>query len=175
MAQPGTQRQIPDHSIFDYFRKQHYLGNYYKYALNFTSGGTTEVAEILLQNPAVAASAFPSGYISLFVDLRRLSSLTASDSAVMRTYFNPTFSVAGTAQTPVNVRPASLNVSNATLTTAPTVSVNGTLIETIAAASYVTTLANDLYILDPGESLLITLQNTASSAAISASIGWFEL
>lgn len=177
MSTSATNKQIPDAAIMDHYNKQAYLGNRYNYILSYTAAGTGEVAQILLQNLAVVGSAFPAqngAWKALFVDLRSITGLTASDVYTMKTYLNPTVSSVGTAQTPVNLRPASTNTSIATVHSAPSVSANGTLVETLASPALGTQMASNLIILDPGQSLLITLQ-TAISGVINAQIGWYEL
>jgi hypothetical protein len=170
---PATNKQIPDHAILDHYNKQTYLGNKYSYTLSISAAGTSEVAEIYLANPAVITSAFPN-QVALFVDLRRMSGLTASANNVMKMYLNPTISSPGTSRTPQNIRPASPNASIATLQSAPTASANGSLIEALSSPSFSTVLSNDLIILDPGQSILITIQ-TATSAVVVAELEWYEL
>lgn len=174
---PATNRQLPDNAILDLFNKQTYLGNRYTFVMAFTAAGTTETVSLLLQNPAQTTVAFPSqgGPSSLFVDLRRMSGITAITSAnIMRTYLNPTVTAVGTAKTPINMRKASPNTSIASLHSGPTISANGTLIEAISSANPETIASGDLIILDPGQSLLITLQ-TETSAVINAQLSWYEV
>ncbi len=125
-------------------------------------------------NPAVSASSFPSGYQSLFVDLRRLSGVTASATNVMRVYLSPTITSNGTPVVPVNLRPANSSVSIAGLYSSPTISANGTLIETLSAAALTSISSEQLIVLDPGKSLLITLQTTNSAVAV-AQLSWAEI
>ncbi len=174
---PATNRQIPDSAILDHFNKQVYLGNRYSFTLAFTAAGTTETVSFLLQNPAQTTVAFPSqsGPSALFVDLRRMSGNTAITTAnIMRVYLNPTVTAVGTARIPLNMRPASPNVSIASLHSAPTISANGTLIEAISSSAPNSVSSGELIILDPGQNLLITLQ-TETSAVISAALGWYEV
>lgn len=174
--QPGTNRQVPDHSIMDHFEKQTYLGNQYIYSVASSEiGATSETAIILLQNPVVSTNAFPSGYTSLFVNLRKIICLTASQTAIMRLYLNPTFSAAGTAETPINLRPASPNTSIATLSVAPTVSANGTFIEILSSTPMVEDSASKLIVLDPGQTLLITAQVSSDSTFVATELAWYEL
>lgn len=173
MATPATNRQIPDNAILDHFNKQVYLGNKFKYVLSSTAGGTSETAQLLLTNPAVTTAAFPN-QVALFVDLRRLTGLTAASTNVMKVYLNPTVTGAGTPVVPLNLRPASSNVAVAALASGPTVSANGSLVEALAAGALASNSSNDLIILDPGKSLLITLQSP-TSAVIDAELSWYEL
>ncbi len=174
---PATNRQLPDNAILDHFNKQVYLGNRYTFVLPITSAGTSEVAQLVLQNPAQTANAFPLqiGPSSLFVDLRQLSGASAITTAsVMRVYLNPTISALGTAKTPINMRKASTNASIGVLHSAPTASANGTLVEVLTENAPVTVKSNELIILDPGQSLLITIQ-TENSAIINAQLSWYEI
>lgn len=174
--QPGTNKQVPEHSIMDHFDKQTYLSNQYVYSVGSSEiGSTSETAIILLQNPAVSVSAFPSGYQSLFVNLRKIICLTASETAIIRLYLNPTFSAAGTSETPINMRPASSSVSVSKLSVGPTVSVNGTFIEILTSNPMVEDSATKLLILDPGQTLLITAQTSSSSTLVATELAWFEL
>jgi len=75
----------------------------------------------------------------------------------------------------VNQRPASTNTSVATLTTAPTVSANGTLIGSVASTAFVPNAANSLFILDPGQTLLVTLIAGSNATNVSAELSWYEL
>lgn len=170
----GTNRQVPDNAIFDHFGKQVYLGNQWNYVLASTSSGTGEVAKLLLVNPAVTASAFPASYISLFCNLRRLANPTASANTVVRVYLNPTYSAAGSAAMATNSRPAQPNGKVGALTTGPTVSVNGTLIEVLTAGNFEMAESNSLFILDPGNSMLITVAS-ADAAVNDVQFGWFEI
>ena len=172
---PGTNRQVPEHAIYDANNKQTYLGNQYIYTIGSqTPGVTTEYPLLLLQNPAVSTSAFPSGYKSLFINLKNIISLTGSASALLRVYLNPTITSAGTAQTPLNLRPLSPNTSIATLTLNPTISANGSLVEVIASQALTTFQSQLLEIIDPTQALLITVQTSTTSTAIACELGWFE-
>jgi hypothetical protein len=172
---PATNRQVPDHSIMDHYNKQTYLGNKFVYASNQAIASTSEIPLLLLQNPAVATSSFPSGYTGLFVDLMKLAVITASQSAVIRVYLNPTTPVAGTAKTPTNLRYASATTSIAALSAAPTVSGNGTLINVLSALPGQPDRSDLLVILDPGQNMLLTIQATANPTTIAQSISWYEL
>lgn len=174
--QPGTKNQIPENSILDHFDKQAYLGNQFAFVLSdFSAGATSETPFLLLSNPAVSASAFGTGYGSLFQNLRRIISLTANDTVILRAYMNPTVTANGTAKTPVNVRPGSSNTSIAKLYESPSVSANGTLVDVIASNAFDPKDSSSLLILDPGQSLLLTVQQSAGAGVVGCSLGWFEL
>lgn len=171
---PATNRQVPDHSIMDYYEKQNYLGNQFIYTSSVTPGVTTELPILLLQNPTVVGSGFPSGYKALFVNTRKVSSTTASATAILRYYLSPTFSVAGATQTPLNLRPASPNTSQAVLSTLPTVSANGKLVFFLSSSSFVSDSDGKFVIVDPGQTLLVTAQSSSGSGTLLSSLGWFE-
>lgn len=173
---PMTNRQLPDNAILDRFNKQAYLGNRFIFSVPGDEiGATSETPILLLTNPAVSKTSFPSGWAALFCDLRRIGCLTAAESAVLRFYLTPTFSAAGTAKVPQNIRPGSPNVSIAALSQGPTVSNNGVLVGTICAGALITAQADEILILDPGQSLLITAQTASSSTFVAIDLGWYEL
>jgi hypothetical protein len=177
MAQnPGTNRQIPDHSIMDLMGKQCYLGNEFIYANSKASfAATTETPILLLSNPAVTASGFPSGYVSLFVNLNKLIVATASQNVIMRIYLNPAGITAGTSETPVNLRPQSPTTSIAALSINPTGTISGNPIQVLAAQIGLPDTSDVLMILDPGNSILITAQASATATAMVNELSWFEL
>ena len=172
---PSTNKQIPDHSIMDAYNKQVYLGQQYGYAVSNTPASTSETPLLLLQNPAVSTSSFPSGYQALFLNLVKLACLTSGQSAILRIYQSPTVTTAGTVQTPVNKRPASPNTSIASLHLSPTVSANGTLIGILSALPGQPDLTEVLTVLDPAQSVLITVQTSSSSTAVAVQLGHYEL
>lgn len=81
----------------------------------------------------------------------------------------------GTSVTPVNLRPASPTTSIAALSTVPTVSANGTLLFALAAIPGSADAIAPMLVLDPGKTLLITIQTTATSTVSVPSLGWYEL
>ena len=173
--QPGTNKQIPDHAIMDFYNKQNYLGNAFIYcnpSVEITS--TSEYPLLLLSNPAVSATAFPSGYQSLFVNLKKGTCLTANESAIFRYYLNPT-GTAGTAQTAINLRPLSTASSIAALSLSPTISANGSPLESMACLAFETVSSSLMAILDPGQSLLVTVQAASTSTYVSPVLGWYPL
>lgn len=163
-----TKNQIPDHSIMDHFKKQTYLGNEYIYSASTAIGGTSEVPLLYLANPAGSAK-------SLFYGMRKLICATASNSAIARFYLNPVSITGGSTETPINLRVASSNESIATLTLSPSVGGSfGSLIDILSSLNPSPDESNTLIILDPGESLLITSQCSASSTVITKN-SWYEL
>lgn len=170
---PATSRQVPDHAILDAYNKQNYLGNQYNFAITQATGGTSEVTSLYLSNPVVTTTSFQN-QSALFVNLRRISGVTASANATMKVYLGPTISVAGTTQTPRNLRPAWPSTSIATLQSTPTATSNGTLIEGLSALALTSVQSNNLIILDPGKSILVTLQ-TSVTASVIVELDWYEL
>ena len=174
-----TQNQVASNSILDAFNRQTYLGNQFVYASAQTSAGTTETPVLYLLNPVITSSATGSASTkALFVNHLAVTSATASNSAVVRVYLNPAVSANGTAKTPANVRPGSANTSISSLFSVPTVTSNGTLIATLAAAPLSTSRAPAdavLTILDQGQSLLVTVQTSATSTATVIELGQYEL
>lgn len=169
--QPATNKQVSDHAIMDYFNKQVYLANTYSFALNNTSGGTTEVPLILIRNTSVIYT-----QPSIFISRKNLLSLTTGDGAIVKCYLNPTVTVNGTAATGIiNQRPGSPSISTATITTLPTVTANGTLVDVIAAPALQNGLSQAMQILDAGQSMLITMTTSASGALTSTIMGWYEI
>jgi hypothetical protein len=172
----STNKQVPDYAMVDNFNKQNYLGNQYIYSLgNNEITSTSETALIYLNNPLVTMGSFPSNYKSLFCNLVKLICVTASETALFRVYLNPTISGAGTTETPTNLRSASSNTSIALLELSPITSANGTLILTLAAIPGLPDISNVLTILDPGKSLLITVQTSSTSTFIASQLSWYEL
>lgn len=173
---PATNRQVPDNAILDAFNKQTYLGNQFAYSLGNTEiTSTSETPLILIENPTVATSSFPSGYVALFSNIRKLTCITTSQTALFRFYVNPTVTGAGTTQSVINLRPASATTSIATVTLSPSVSSNGTLFDSVASTAFVTSLSSSLAILDPGQNMLVTVQTSSATTFISATLGWWEL
>lgn len=172
---PSTNKQVPEHAIMDIFGKQSYLANQYAYAVDSEPGTTSEYPLILLSNPAVSASSFPSGYVSLFCQKIRLSCLTASQTAVVRLYLNPTVGSAGTSETPIQLRAASSNVSIAALSISPTISSNGKLIDISSASLGLSTTLDVMSVIDPGQSLLVTVQTSSTTTYVGVTLPWWEI
>lgn len=176
MTTPATVNQIPDHAILDHYNKQNYLGNRFVYSLDSQSiASTAETPLFLLTNPAVTTSAFPSTFKALCFDIKKVSCLTASQNAILKFYVTPTISANGTAKTPQNVRPASSTVSIAKLYQTPTIGANGTLVNELISSAFVPDSSDTLFILDPGQSLLINVKVSANPTVISVDLGWYEL
>lgn len=162
-----TPNQNPSNSILDVFNKQVYLGNQFSYAASITPGATSETLLLLLNNASTTKS--------LFVCHRKLITVTASQTCILRYYLNPTVTGAGTPVTPTNLRIANANVSVATLGTSPTASANGTLFCTLSSTPAVSDSSDFLTILDPEQSILVTSVASSNSTVILTELNWFEL
>lgn len=174
--QPATPKQLPDHAILDQFGKQTYLGNAFVVPVGLTIATLSETPLLLLQNPALTGSQTVGK--ALFLNLRRFSS--ASEQVLIKTYFASVVSSIATATVPINLRPANSNASIAQLYPNGqfSVSSNGTLISAVgcAADDYVIQDNLLLIILDPGQSVLLTLTAISNtSTLVNADVSWYEL
>jgi hypothetical protein len=171
MALPNnfpTNIQVAANSILDNNNRQTYLGNQFIYGTNSTAiAGTNETPLIVLSNPV-------SSTISLFHNVRKLTCLTASNSSIFRFYIAPTGVTGGTTQTPTNLRFASSNTSKSVVTLSPTVSTNGTFLAALASTAFNPDISSVLVILDPGQTMLLTVQNSSASS-VAAELSWYEL
>ena len=165
-----TPSQVPDNSILDVNGRQTYLGNTFILPINgltLDSADETDVA--LIENPATSKK-------SLFFFTR---TATADALAVLRYYFNPTISATGDATTVVNLRPASTNTSVSLCYLSPTVSANGTFFSTVGTEVTIEVASLTLFILDPGQSLLITAQSPTWSMGndvlVYSENVWYEI
>lgn len=172
MAQtPATSKQVPNDSILSRFNREVYLGNQFSIAANNSSGGTSEVPIILIRNTNDLYT-----QPSLFIGIKKLLSLTTGDGAIMRCYLNPTVTGNGTAATGIiNQRPGNSNTATATVTTGPSVSDNGTLVDVISAPALQSGESQLLQILDAGQSMLVTMTTSSSGASTSTIVNWFEI
>lgn len=176
---PATNRQVPDNAILNHFDKQIYLGNQFSYALDPEIATTSEFPLILLTCPQ-PASGFPSlgasnQWQSIFQGLRRLQCLTASQNAILRIYAGPTVTSVGTPQTPNNLRISAAQHSIAALSTNPTISANGVLMSLMASNAFVTDEARELIVVDPNQSLLVTVQTSSATTFVGVELNWYEL
>lgn len=162
-----TSAQNPSEAIMDLFGKQVYLGNTFVYASSVSVSGTSEQPFYTLANPLDNAK-------SLFVNLRKVISGSASLSVIMKCYIAPIVSVAGNAQTAINMRPANGNLATGVLQLSPTVSANGSLILVEASNAFDPKFSQNLVILDPGQVMLVTFQCSASDTVLFE-LGWYEL
>jgi hypothetical protein len=168
-SQPNfpTSKQVPDHAIQDIYGKQAYLGNQFVYNTGTTAiSGTSETVLLLITNPSTSKS--------LFFQSKKLSSLAAT-SATLRWYLSPTSSAPGTTQTPINMRPANANVSQAVVGLTPTVSANGTYVSQLNSINYYPSQDSSLLILDPGQVLLLTAQVGTGGTNVAVELIWQEI
>lgn len=149
---------------------QHYYGFGYTYPLTAVSG-TSEVALILLNNTSAGLTSK-----TMYSIYRKALCGTSGQSATLRFYSNPTATVAGTAQTVhctrVNANsPASIIV----VTTGPTITVNGTLVGELICGGNASDAANYEIGIDPGNSLLVTVQVSQTAALAGVDLSWIEM
>ena len=163
-----TSKQIPDHAIMDFYNKQAYLGNQYVYNSGIDSlGDNAEHPFVYLSNPA-------GNTVSLFCFYRKFISFVTTNYDYFRIYSNPTGVSGGTAKTPANCRFASGNASSALVLLSPSTVSNGTLIK-ITIANENTSPDPGIFIIDPGQSMLITIASDGISTNGLAEISWYEL
>jgi hypothetical protein len=174
LYQPGTNRQLPDNAILDRFDKQTYLGNSYMVPITLSLGSTSETPIVLIENPLTLT--FPTQK-SLFINFKAFDS--SAEAALVKLYVNPTVSSTSTASTPVNLRPASSNVSiSSTYANGQfSVSGNGTLVQAIGCATGNVPVIdpNFLVIVDPGGSFLATVTALVSTTSFNFNVSWYEI
>jgi hypothetical protein len=165
-----TQYQIPDNSIMDVNGKQTYLGNTFILPINgFNIDSASELNVALITNPVGNTKA-------LFLFTR---SAAADGPGVLRYYFNPTVTSPGTPTTPINLRPASPNTSVSLCYLNPSISSNGTFFSTVGTEVTIEVDQYTLFILDPGQSMLITAQSPnwsmGNDVLVYSENIWYEL
>jgi hypothetical protein len=164
--------QISEKSILDFYNRQTYLGNSYCYPLPTTTIATTSETPLLLFiNPTYV----PATQISAYFTQRKLVTRTASDTATLNFYFNPTVSVTGTAKLPVNLRIGNSNTALTLVYLSPTVSANGTLVGSLDSSAFSPNQSDKLWILQPNQSLLVTVIVSANNTNVASEISWYEL
>lgn len=133
---------------------------------NPTLSATTEIPLLLLLNPSTSTKA-------LQIFLRRLF-MNNANSAQVRFYATPTVSANGTPVVPAPVKiggPASV----ATPFTGPTISANGTLIDSLFSAnSGQPDTAPFPLILQPNTSLLATIKASSTTSPLGFQVAWVE-
>jgi len=165
--------QIPDGSIMDINGKQLYLGNTFSGAIkSVNSPGTSETAFMLLSNPATSGKS-----LFMFNQNMSVNSAATGATAIFRFYINPTVTTNGTTITPNNNRVNSQSPTSLMKAySSPTVSANGTFLVDLVTSSQIGTLqSNDFVILDPGNSLLVTLTASAANIPVGMQLTWYEL
>lgn len=178
-ALPTNSRQVPDLAILDTYNKQAYLSNAFVYAVaSATLSGTSEVNYLLISNPATNGHATTTNAqsVSMFLNYLKLISVTAAKSDLLRFYYNPTITGAGTPVTTIaNRRMASAITSKMVIATGATTSANGTLIASLTSTGFTMDVSHELFILDPGKSILVTVTPDTDGNKISTEFGWYEI
>ncbi len=159
-----TKNQIPDHSIMDFYNKQAYLGNQF-----IDDPGVLSLADTA-EHPLLYILCPATSGKSLFINDLNLNAVGAADIITFRVYFAPTTVSSGSSVTPRNVRIASSTTSLATVKSGVAAVSNGTRLQTIMGVVNTQLSHNPIYILDPGQALLITGQATAAASAICSAI-----
>lgn len=173
MSTQATNRQVPSESILSYFNREAYLGNSFLLSSGVISGQTSETPLLYLSNPSSNYNQnSQAGNLGCFQGVKRLS-VSAGVSATFNFYLNPSSVSAGTAQTPVNLRPSSSYLSKMVGNIGPTVGGNGTYLFSILTQKEVID-SSSIYILDPGYSLLVTAL-VASTAKVVCDLIWYEI
>jgi len=172
---PATNKQLPDHAILDHFDKQCYLGNTYSATVPFTATLTETPVLLLANNQVFHPTASSSIATALFQNFLKLVENTAGDSAILKVYANPTITAVGAPVIPINMRLAYANSSIATITSGPTASANGTLIDAVSALALTEGFSNILKIIDPGNSILITATASAAATILNVICQWYEI
>ncbi len=159
-----TKNQIPDHSIMDVYNKQAYLGNQF-----ISDPGVLSLADAS-EHPLLYILCPTTSNKSLFISNLNLNAVGAADVITYRVYYAPVTVSGGSAVTPHNVRTASATTSLATVKSGVAAVSNGTRIQTLVAVVNTQESKNPLYILDPGQALLITGQAATTASAICSAI-----
>ena len=156
---PATQYQIPSEAILDVWNKQIYLGNQFISGPDtFSLGDAAEHPLMLFVNPSTNTKA-------LFIFDMNLNAQGTSDVVTFRVYKGATGASGGSPVTPSNLRFASANTSIATVTSSPTATPT-TLMQTIVIGFNAQSVVNPLFIVDPGQSIIITGQAASTAVAI---------
>lgn len=82
---------------------------------------------------------------------------------------------AGSIIVPVNLRPAINVASTMSVTAQPNISQTGVYVSTLTTGYSLTNVSDVLFVIDPGNSLLIDATLTNSGDAVIASLTWYEL
>lgn len=167
MAIPITNTQTPDYSIMDINGRQTYLGN--TFALPNAGkalANTNETPSVVITNPAGSGKSLFLFSTGLYSDL---------NPVLIRLYSNPVLNSAGAATVARPMRSGSAFTSVSVCYLASTITSNGTLITAFPAPSYGLQL-NVLYIVDPGNSVLLTAQQAAvGTSNVYIENVWYEI
>lgn len=167
----ATNKQVPEHSIMDYFNKQTYLGNQYSVNKSFTVGAS-EIALLYLNNSQTGNI---QNLKALFQNMLRVALETAGAEITINAYVNATVT-GGTPVVPVNLR-TSYGISNilGTVVSSPTISNIGTLVDTISSVSQSVGASQTLKILDNNQNMLITGIASGAGTLCNVILQWYEL
>lgn len=177
---PTNAKQVPEHSIMDFYNKQTYLGQSFLISTGLVdvSSANTETPILLLQNPSsnFSSGSYGQKNIGLFQNVRKLSQGTNVSSAttLFRFYLNPTAPSPGSAATISNLRPSFSNSSKMNAYVSPTISSNGAFLA-VFSVNYQEIDSSVLFILDPGYSILLTAETDTASTYVIAELSWYEL
>ena len=156
-------------SSLHHSRVASYLGRLYQAGYSVNHSGTAELDDFLIRNPAGSGKLLVFCFTVWYV-------FTADRAIYFRFYWNPTVTANGTAVTPQSTRGGATD-SVMLFSTAPTVTVRGNsnilLAETWASGTH----ANEAlaFIVDPGDSLLITGAASANNTVGGATIQYGEV
>lgn len=167
MGAPLTQTQLPNEAILDLYGKQTYLGNAFSLpAAGKSLANTSEAPAIVVTNPAGSGK-------SLFIEMRAYSSNL--NPVIFRTYLNPTINVAGSTTAAVNLRTGATQTSVSVCYEGASITSNGTLLDVYAGGT-TSFLPTSLLVVDQGNSLLITgQQSTSGTSTAIAQLAWYEI
>lgn len=167
MSAPITNTQTPDNSILDLNGRQTYLGN--TFALPNTGrslANTVETPSVVITNPAGSGKSLFLFYRSLYSDL---------NPVIVRLYSNPTLNSAGATTAPKNMRSGSTTATVSVCYLASTITSNGTLVTAMPAPPYGVE-STVLYIIDQGNSVLFTAQQSAAGTSVAFIENvWYEI
>ena len=131
--------------------------------------GTTETAYLYLKNPSGSAK-------SIMITHFKFGTDSASCRSLLRIYGNPTVSANGTSLTIANTKIMSSTPSSSMEAyRSPTVTANGGVLNLdISPANSPSKGLNRWYFVEPGNSLLVTVDNSQANADSFADIYWIE-
>ncbi len=155
-----TSKQIPDHSIMDFYNKPAYLGNQF-----IDDPGVLSLADAS-EHPLLYILCPSTSSVSLFIKDLNLNAAGATDVITYRIYHTPVTVSSGSVVAPRNVRIASGTTSVATVKSGVAAVSNGVLLQTIVSTVNTQVGKSSLIILDPGKAILITGQAAVTASAI---------
>jgi len=135
-----------------------------------TTGAAAERPMMLVRNPVASG-------ISLIFDACMLNP-PGSGSCIYRTYLNATVTVNGTVVTAVGGRQTGQAAAVGLITTIPTVTANGSLIDStriINTADCITMNYDFGFILEPGNNLLFTVEKSGAGVDTSVDLAYAEV